>query len=417
MIWASNAKTAVAIVLMLCGAIESTAASAGTHILYQFSGGADGNGPVGPLVLDAAGDLFGTTGYGGQNGVGTVFELKPGGSNWTETVLHSFGPQDGGEYPFNGLMSDVKGNLYGTTFWTDSNCQQYCGIAFKLGHKHGNWKYNVLHRFGGPNSPGGGGPNGPLILDSKGHLFGTTQLGGTGVCTSFPGACGVVFELASAGGIWSETVLYNFRGIPDGAFPSGGLVQDSKGNLFGPTDEGGSGSCNDGEGTVIGCGTVFELAHRNSSEFVTYSFRRSENNGPGSSLIFGPDGRLYGTAGYDVFRLSPPARGPNWTKETIYEFAEGISGTIPSGPLVFDASGNIYVTTASSGLDGYSTVSKLTPPPVDGDPWTATTLATFGTGFDGDFPRGGILLGADGEIYGAVSGSADAGYVFAIDPI
>ena len=97
MIWASNAKTALAIVLMLCGAIESTAASAGTHILYQFSGGADGNGPVGPLVLDAAGDLFGTTGYGGQNGVGTVFELKPGGSNWTETVLHSFGPQDGGE--------------------------------------------------------------------------------------------------------------------------------------------------------------------------------------------------------------------------------------------------------------------------------------------------------------------------------
>ena len=116
------------------------------------------------------------------------------------------------------------------------------------------------------------------------------------------------------------------------------------------------------------------------------------------------------------FRLSPPARGHKWSKETIYEFAEGISGTIPSGPLVFDASGNIYVTTASSGLDGYSTVSKLTPPPVDGDPWTATTLATFGTGFDGDFPRGGILLGADGEIYGAVSGNADAGYVFAIDP-
>lgn len=390
------------------------AADAKAILLYKFKGGTDGDTPMGPLIADAAGNLYGTTSYGGGAGVGTVFSLSPGnGGSWTETVLHAFNGTDG-SYPNGGLFLDANGNLYGTTFGGGPGRG---GVAFELSPaKNGTWIYSQIDNFGNAGSSGGSEPNGSLVSDGAGNLYGTTLLGGSGTCSNFPGPCGVVFELSPGGqGTWTETVLYSFAGVPDGEFPAAGVVLDAGGRVYGSTSQGGTGKCNDGEGTIIGCGTVFSLQQQGSawSETQLYNFRKNEQGEPGGApLVFSGNGALFGTAGYDVFRLKPPRSGTNWTKQTIYEFTEGIAGTIPSGGPAFDTHGRLYLTTASSGLDGFSTASQLSPPTIQGDPWTQKTLAQFGGDFKANQPRGGLLVAGDGTLYGTVSGSP--GYIFAI---
>jgi hypothetical protein len=382
-------------------------------ILYRFSGGSDGGNPYGPLVADQAGNLYGIAALGGDAGLGVVFELASGPNDtWTETVLHSFSGSDGA-YPNPGLTFDAQGNLYGTTFAGG----QTGGVAFELSPgQSGAWSFSLLNSFGSASSPGGSEPNGNLVLDTTGNAYGTTQLGGAGVCSNFPGPCGVVFELSPAGsGTWTESVLYSFKGRPDGEFPYASVFFDSAGNLDGTTNEGGSGKCNDGEGAIIGCGTVFALSPSGGgwSETQLYNFKKSEQNMPGSTLVSDSNGSLFGTAGYDVFRVRP-VTGGKWKKETIYEFTEGIGGTIPSSGVTFDSQGNLYGTTSSSRLSGFSTVFELSPPAMGEGAWSEATLAKFGKGFDSNQPRGGVLLAGNGAIYGAVSGTAGRGYVFAI---
>lgn len=381
--------------------------------LHGFSDGKNGGKPVGPLIADQGGNIYGTTEVGGPSGYGVVFQLSPNGDgSWSDTTLHRFLGSDGA-YPDGGLTMDAKGNLYGATFAGGS---QGGGVAFELsaGDKKG-WSYSVLYQFGGPDSGTGSNPNGNLTFDANGNIYGTTQLGGSKVCTGTPGPCGIVYELTpTRSGSWTENALYSFGGPPDGSFPYSPLIPDSAGNLYGTTSEGGTGKCNDGEGNVIGCGTVFELTPSKSgwSETTLYNFSKNEFGAPGSPLVFDTAGSLYSTTGYDVFQLQPD--GDTWTKTTIYEFTEGIAGTIPSGGVVFDTRGNLYGTTASSGLEGYSTVFRLSPPPGGTDAWTGKTLAHFGKGFDSNQPRGGVLIGKDGTLYGAASGTAEHGYVFAV---
>jgi hypothetical protein len=154
------------------------------------------------------------------------------------------------------------------------------------------------------------------------------------------------------------------------------------------------------------------LSQTGWSETHPYDFRKFEQNGPYGPVAFGPKGSLYGTAGYDVFRLT---QRPNetWKKETIHEFAEGIAGTIPSSAVTFDRRGNPYGTTSSSGIEGYSTVFELFLPGPGGGSWTLT-FAKFGKGFDSNQLRGGVFLGKDGTLFGAVSGTAERGYIYAI---
>jgi len=380
--------------------------------LHRFADGKNGGNPYGPLITDQNGDIYGSTGAGGISGYGVVFELSPNSDGtWSDSTLHGFQGSDGAR-PLGSLTMDAQGNIYGTTFSGGTGA----GVAFELspqGNKK--WSYALLYQFGGPDSPTGSNPNGGLVFDSNGNAYGTTQLGGDRSCTGTPGPCGLVYELSPAKpGGWTETVLYSFGGRPDGAYPYSPLVFDSAGNLYGTTSEGGTGKCNDGEGDIIGCGTVFKLSPAKSgwTESVLYNFTRHEFGEPGAPLVFTKDGSLYSTAGYDVFRVKPSGRA--WKKSTIYEFSEGIAGTIPSGGVVFDPSGNLYGTTASSGLEGYSTVFKLSPPMGDAGTWTERSLARFGRGFSSNQPRGGILIGSDGTLYGATSGSADRGYVFAV---
>jgi uncharacterized repeat protein (TIGR03803 family) len=373
----------------------ATASGAWTEtVLYSFTGHTDGEKPLGGLIADQNGNLYGTTYDGGASGYGTVFELGPpavAGGSWTETVLHSFDPNGSdGFQPTAGLIADQNGNLYGTTQYGGG--QGYCGspgcgTVFELtppATPGGTWTETVLHSFAGyPND--GGVPTARLIVDKKRNLYGTTYIGGPG-CSDVHG-CGTVFKLTpptKGGGTWTETVLYSFLGGNDGAFPYyAGLIADKKGNLYGTTEEGGNGC------EIYGCGTVFELtppakAGGPWTENVLFSFGSSyrgflDGGYPLASLIADKKGNLYGTTseggsgigcnGYctgTVFELSPPAvAGGAWTETVLYSFTGGSDGAGPHAALIADKKGNLYGTTAGGGVEsdtcgGCGTVFELT---------------------------------------------------------
>ena len=209
-------------------------------LLYAFqNNGVDGRIPEGSLTLDAAGNLYGTTSTGGANGGGIVFELSPGANGtWTYSVLYNFCSTSGcpdGALPLGNLIFDAAGNLYGATLYGGAPGTLGYGVIFELTPNGSTWTQTVLHTFEGPD---GGEPNAPLLFDNAGNLYGTTRGGGKG-CYS-PHACGVAFELTPGGGTWTETVLHGFNDGPkakDAGGPTGGLIFDTAGNLYGVTGE------------------------------------------------------------------------------------------------------------------------------------------------------------------------------------
>ena len=217
-------------------------------VLLNFQG-TDGANPFGGLILDRAGNLYGTTYNGGARNNGTVFKLTPeSDGEWSETVLHSFQGKDGAN-PYAGLIFDRAGNLYGTTY--DGGARNN-GTVFKLTPEPGGeWNETVLHSFQGKD---GANPYAGLIFDRAGNLYGTTLSGGV---LTFFGGYGVVFKLSpDPDGEWSETVLHSFHGRPDDGYqPSGVLIIDTAGHLYGTTGHGGSSdNC-----FYAGCGTVFQI--------------------------------------------------------------------------------------------------------------------------------------------------------------
>lgn len=196
--------------------------SAGESVLYRFTGGTDGAHPRGGLVRDSQGNLYGTTGAGGQYGLGVVFKVTPGGQ---ETVLHSFNNADGSG-PEASLILDSQGNLYGTTAF--GGITVLFGTVFKVTTAGA---FTSLYKFGG--SGDGQNPTSPLIRDEQGNLYGTTENGGAK-------GGGTVYKLTQSG---RETILYNFTGGADGAMPEGSLVRDGAGNLYGTTIAGGNTNC------------------------------------------------------------------------------------------------------------------------------------------------------------------------------
>jgi uncharacterized repeat protein (TIGR03803 family) len=288
--------------------------------LHRFTGtGPDGAYPNGGLIVDAGGNLYGTTSQGGRGmcvqyvggpvqGCGTVFELSPAaGGAWTQTILHAFqgtvlgAPGPDGQAPVSGLIFDSSGNLYGTT---PEGGEYGYGTVFELSSKvGGGWSQKILHSFNEYDTDAWG-PGASLALDAFGNLYGTTQYGGTGLCTDYSGTevtgCGTVFELSlKAGGGWVEKVLYSFQfNGTDGWFPTSSLVFDASGNLFGTTQYGGAGFCGY-EGIDFGCGTVFGLSSKSGrwTETVLHSFLPDSTDGqnPNSSLVLDAHGNLYGT--------------------------------------------------------------------------------------------------------------------------
>lgn len=336
-------------------------------VLYSFAGGSDGT-PNPSLVFDPAGNLYGTTNQGGTYSTGTVFELTPGsGGTWTETVLYSFNPNNGtdGIYPASGPIIDAAGNLYGATMfggnYQDKQCAAGCGAVFKLAPGAGGiWTESTLYALVYID---GYEIFSNLAFDSAGNLYGMATWGGTGTCYQDGSnyGCGTVFELTpKSNGKWTFKRLYSFQGGTDGSDPvrTGSLVFDNKGALYGSTSTGGNQGCSNRYYT--GCGTAFQLTPKGNgkwTEKVLHRFGNKTGDGAGpSALTFDAAGNLYGAAdggAYSegaVFELAPGANG-KWTEKVLYSFGGKFGDAVyPTSPLILDSAGNLYGT---AGLTGY----------------------------------------------------------------
>jgi uncharacterized repeat protein (TIGR03803 family) len=430
--WFSRARLQAASGVLALAVVGGQWAQAQTFkVLHAFHSGKGPQGPSGPLVLDAQGNLYGT-GVGGKgtcwsnNPCGTVFKMTETGKLvW----VYSFNGKDGMD-PFGGLRRDAAGNLFGTTVYGGKGpvhyCQLGCGVVFSL-DKTGR-KETSLHKF--TYNPDGDAPAGSLAEDSTGNLYGATEWGGTDF--------GIVFKVSQTG---KEEVLYTFPwpNYADGAFPSSGVVRDSAGNLYGETGYGGASSCNGS-----GCGTVYELDTA-GHETVLYNFSGgSDGDFPAGGLTWDKAGNLYGTAIYGgsgqpictggegcgtVYELSPNSDG-SWKETTLYVFCLGSTcadGSRPNGPVIRDSAGNLYCTTSFGGIpncdgvsEGCGVVFKLDPSGKE------TVLHTFTGGKDGAFPDGGLVMDASGNLYGTtgiggdaschINGDPGCGVVFKITP-
>jgi uncharacterized repeat protein (TIGR03803 family) len=324
-----------------CGTAFKLSQAGTLTVLHTFVGGADGSLPEGTLFLDAAGDLFGTTVYGGNiycgssGGCGTVFKLNAAGK---KTVLYAFPNSLEASLPGGGVIEDANGNLYGTTAWGGGAACVNCGTVFKLRATGGS--FTILHAFAGGTD--GQLPYAGLLRDASGNLFGTTYLGG-----AFNG--GTAFKLNSAG---KESLLHSFGSSPDGIDPIAGVVADGA-YLYGSTPNGGEYSV----------GTVFKV-DKSGNETVLHSFGApTDGVQPQGALIHDAAGNLYGTTysggafGYGtVFEIDATGN------ETIlYSFGGGADGLGPDAGVILDAAGNLYGTTLSGGAFGNGTIFKITP--------------------------------------------------------
>ncbi len=415
-------------------------------VLHRFggpgSGSNDGSLPMGPLIFDQSGTLYGTTSEGGPAGAGTVFSLAP--TSRTETVLYAFtNSGSDGAYPQSGLHFGPSGALFGTTTSGGVYCHGglLCvgGTVYSLmppPSGQGNWSEDVLVSFYGQ-KVGGDAPRAGVIVNSAGAVFGAAQ-------GSFRSGAGTAFELTQSASGWTEDVMHAFPAYhDDGESPGSDLIADPQGVLYGTTISGGT---QRGVGCPEGCGAVYKLYPRRSRwrEALLHSFTGANGDGsePFAGLLMDASGALYGTTyrGGDpscplgcgiVFELQPPAkRGGVWTETIIHEFANrGGDGNAPLSMLIQDASGALYGTTSAGGSvacgddEGCGTVFKLTPPAKRGAPWKESILYSFtATNGDGWDPTAGLVQGADGSLYGTtyVGGVSQCpqgcGIVFKLSP-
>lgn len=320
-------------------------------VIYGFSDPSDGDEPVGTLVWDEKGNLFGVTQIGGaSSGVGTVFELSPAsGGGWAKSTLYTFSGGSDGAQPV-GLIRDAKGNLYGTALYGgDTSCN--CGVVFELKQSKGSWAEIVLHSFLG--LADGAIPQG-LAFDAAGNICGTTEGGGTY-------NAGTVFQIKHSGGHWKESVLHSFTGGADGDVPFAGVIVGKAGNLYGTTTGGGSGNR----------GVVFELKHKSNGEWqeqVLHSFKDNGHDGisPSTALIFDNTGNIYGTTSQGgvygngtAFELMRNFDG-TWIETVIQTFIGPSRGSQPNA-LVLGNDGHLYGTTYAGGPYNAGLAFQLSP--------------------------------------------------------
>jgi uncharacterized repeat protein (TIGR03803 family) len=365
-------------------------------VLYSF--GTNGvAGPTAGLSFDTSGNLYSTTSMGGDLNEGTVWELrhKTGGS-WTEKTLYDFGSGGDGGFPAAGVVVDAADNLYGTTYRGGIHG---AGIVFELTHKRDE---KVLYSFCSLSScPDGCYPLGGLLRDKAGNLYGTTSSCGAS-------GHGTVFHLSKSG---TETVLHGFAGgSTDGAVPVyTSLLMDTKGNLYGVTDAGGSSNL----------GVVYKLS-RSGKLTVLHSFAGGSTDGcnPDGTLAMDRHGSLYGT----TTACGSSGDGIVWkvsqkgSETVLHNFTGGPDGADPDGGVVIDIQGNLYGTTINGGAYSAGTVFEVTPK-ASGS-WTEKLLHSFGKGNDGASPYAGLIFDASGNLYGTTSkgGAYGGGTVFEVTP-
>jgi len=329
-----------------CGTVYKLSARGQFSLLHSFRGGADGYAPWGRVTIGPDGALYGTTTAGGagtgcsSSGCGTVFRLIPPTMPcpavfcpWTEQIIHRFAQSEGGS-PNGDVIFDQVGNLYGATELGSQDPAGCCGTVYKLSPSGGGWNFAIIHNFNGND---GASPYSGVTFDGAGNLYGTAWNGGAN-------NSGVVYQLVP-GSRWNINVLYNFGGPQDlySYGPVGGVTLDAAGNIYGSTTW----------GTQTGGGVLWSL----SAQTWQFSLLNSGNQcaGPYAQMAWGPDGNLYGTiacgplwSGYGaVFELA--RNSGRWTYSLLYQFTGGSDGGYPESMVVFDSAGVMHGTTAQGG--------------------------------------------------------------------
>jgi uncharacterized repeat protein (TIGR03803 family) len=372
-------------VTVICATTETT--------LYAFADSpTDGAAPDAGLIMDSAGNLYGTTFGGGQTGYGTVFKITAAGA---ETIVYSFaGGATDGATPRSNLLLDSAGNLYGSTYYGGTNND---GTVFKISPTG---TETVLHSFAG-GATDGMNAQGGLVMDGAGNLYGTTNYGGAN-------QIGTVYQITPAG---TESLLYSFN-INTGGNPNGSLILDNAGNLYGT-------AVNNG-GNGIGSGAVYRLTPAGAiTDLYPFmgSFSGTANTGtnPWGSLIMDSAGNLYGTTYVGgtnnmgtVFKIS--ATG---TETALYSFAGGLTdGAYPEAGLIMDSAGNLFGTTSQGGATEMGTVFMVSATGKE------TVLHSFaGDTTDGGEPHGTLVMDGAGNLYGTTFkyGPKGVGTVFKIN--
>ncbi len=361
-------------------------------VLYRFCSlqyCADGTTPGATLVLDGSGNLYGTAEGGNSEFYGgVVFKVSSGGA---ESLVYDFSAITQGVAPNGALARDASGNFYGTTAgggYDQGKCKRYygCGVVYKLS----GGVEQVLYTFHGTTD--GLEPNGGLVLDSSGNIYGTTYRSGNKGTGS-----GLVFKVSSSG---SQTVLHQFgTGKGDGRMPTSGLLMDSKGNLYGTTSEGGAdGNYGPGLNCTNRCGTVYEITAA-GQEKVLYAFKGSQYSdgaAPFASLIMDKQGNLYGTTyaggayGFGtIFKLTPSGQ-----ETVLYSFVGLPDAGNPVGRLLMDSQGNLFGTTSYGGTFDYGAVFELSASGKE------SLLYSFTGGEDGAYPFDGLIMDGSGNLFG-----------------
>jgi hypothetical protein len=367
--------------------------------LYKFCRGgggscSDGELPMGQLVVDVSGNLYGVAALGGVNDGGTVFELIRRRTGWQFQKLYDFCSLGGqectdGYLPYAGLSYagaasgapyDGVSPLYGVTNAGGGGNNN--GVAYQLvPNGNSGWVETVLHTFctqGGTNCTDGAVPAGRLLVDANGNLLGIAFQGGANHPSGLGKGAGVVFELVSNAGSWTENVLYDFcaqANCSDGALPEGALIQDSSGNVFGTTG-GGGGACTN-PNSDMGCGTVFKLS----------------------------------------------SSGDAWQETVLHAFcakSDCTDGAIPTEPLTLDATGNLFGTTAyGGGNDAVYAAGSGTLFELSGTTFKVLyRFCALDECSDGSFPNSALIINKRGSLIGVTSGAflANQGTVFSFKP-
>jgi uncharacterized repeat protein (TIGR03803 family) len=394
------------ILLVAGGVLCLPAAQAQTYtVIHNFNGAGDGSFPYAGVTLDRGGNLYGTTYYGGNttgpcssDGCGVVFKLSQRNSHWILTPLYSFQGGPDGSHPQARVVIGPNGSLYGTTSYGGATgcTSNGCGTVFNLkpsthatGSVLGNWGETILYAFQG-GSDGANPGYGDLLFDHAGNIYGTTTAGG-------PSNQGTVFKLTASNGSWTETVLYSFTGGADGGTLNSGVILDSAGNLYGVASRGGA----------HGFGTVYELTPSGSQwvETTLYAFQdQLDGRAPTGGLIMDQSGNIYGTTSLDgelqggtVWKLT--RNGGGWTFGTIQLLPgnNGVPG--PVDALTADAAGNLYATSVE-GNGSWGQVWELIS---QGSGWLLQNLYQFHNNGDGALPYGSVALDANGNLFGTTS--------------
>jgi uncharacterized repeat protein (TIGR03803 family) len=402
-------------------------------VLYPFQGGTDGASPWAGLLAGKSGTFFGTTYLGGDGPSGqkgTVFMVSSAGA---EIPIHTFAGAADGANPFAGLIAGKRGVLYGDTLYGGgaAQCSIGCGTVFELDPHGSGYSEHVLYAFQG--GIDGAIPEGNLFMDKSGALYGTTVQGGTGGSPCI-GGCGTVFKLTPSRSGYAESVLYSFQGGSDGLGPQASLTGDSTGALYGTTYAGGgAAACSRGCGTVF----KLTPSGSTYSQSVLYRFQGGASDGknPRCALL-AKKGSLYGVTpeggpkgrgnGFGtVFKLTPSRSG--YAQSVLYYFKGGNDGAFPTdeGGLYADKTGDIYGTTEGGGgatgcKGGCGTVFKLTP---SASSYTESVAYAFQGGRDGADPNASVIADTVGTLYGTTNlgGGANAckqgcGTVFKLVP-